>query len=57
MNRIHTDIEISPCISNGKNLAEFGTELKIYSLLMRSKSLMIRNGTEFKPNLKTPHAF
>ena len=27
-NRIETEFENSPCILNGKNLAEFGTELK-----------------------------
>ena len=29
LNRIEAEFENSPCILNGKNLAEFGTELKI----------------------------
>ena len=29
MDRLHAEFEISPCILNGNNLAEFGAELKI----------------------------
>ena len=34
-NRIEAEFENSPCILNGKTLAEFGTELIKYSLGLR----------------------